>query len=85
MQAEAQPIGCKDANNKKAVLLDGYTPEGQSGIGQLLVDAQPVRRGGHWKRACKLLNIERQQSGVEGSGRSLSLITQTADAESVAD
>ena len=34
---------------QKVVLLDGYTPESQSGIGQLPVDAQPVRRGGHWE------------------------------------
>lgn len=37
------------------------------------------------KRAYKLLNIKRQQPGVEGSGRNPSLITQTADIKSVAD
>ena len=37
------------------------------------------------KRAYKLLNIKRQQPGVEGSGRNPSLITQTADIKSVAN
>ena len=37
------------------------------------------------KRAYKLLNIKRQQPGVEGSGRNPSLITQTAGIKSVAD
>lgn len=37
------------------------------------------------KRAYKLLDIERQQSGAKGSGRSPSPVTQTADIKSVAD
>jgi len=37
------------------------------------------------KRAYQLQNIERQQSGVKGSAQAPSLITQTADIETVAD
>lgn len=37
------------------------------------------------KRAYKLLNIERQQPGAKGSGRSPSLVTQTADTGSVSE
>lgn len=42
-------------------------------------------RLGTAKRAYQLQNIESRQLGVEGSGKSLSLITQTADIKTVSD